>query len=337
MATPVTPCRNDAGPTVLDEHRQADARGSTASFGGDVCGTDQITVPMEAACLTAEPTTPRLGGAAPAYWTGRRGASLVHQPHHHPRPFGLVAQCLKQVHAAPLPQPQVVDTTGIPAGDPLRIAHHQGADAMLDGEGDDLLGRLMLGLVDAAAMPCLGTPHPDPVVAPPPRSALSWRWRSSAGSALADLLIVQVQEVLGTDCAPRHQQPGGLGDDRVGVDDAQVHPCHAAWIQHVRVHWKRRSDCQPQLTTLGEQGHCPDPLGRVGEGTGQPYPQRGLALGDGQPHALAFDSECAVVQADRNEGALPPPREVCLLTSVTAIDGLEPRVGIPAQHRSRSH
>lgn len=169
-----------------------------------------------------------------------------------------------------------------------------------------------------------------------PRPALPWHWRSSAGSHSADLLIAQVQEVLGTDGPPRDQQPGGLGDDRVGVDDAEVHSCHAAWVQHVRVHWKRRSDRQPQPPALGQQGHRPDLLGRVGEGAGQPYPQLGLALGDGQPHALTLDSECAVVEADRNKGALPP-REVGLLTSVTAIDGLEPGVGITAQHRPRSH
>jgi hypothetical protein len=46
------------------------------------------------------------------------------------------------------------------------MAHHEGTDPMLKGEGDHLLGRSMMGLMDAAAMPGLGLPHPVSKSAP---------------------------------------------------------------------------------------------------------------------------------------------------------------------------
>jgi hypothetical protein len=49
VAAAVTPCRHAAGPTVLDERRQIRAGGSAANLGGDVGGTDQVPVPVEAA------------------------------------------------------------------------------------------------------------------------------------------------------------------------------------------------------------------------------------------------------------------------------------------------
>jgi hypothetical protein len=40
VAASVTPCRHDAGATVLDERRHVHAQLSAASLGGDVGGTD---------------------------------------------------------------------------------------------------------------------------------------------------------------------------------------------------------------------------------------------------------------------------------------------------------
>src|SRR4029450_6089688 len=70
---PVTPCRQDAGPTVLDEHRHVRARRSAASLRGDVVGTDQIPVPLEGAMGTAEPPARGLGDPPPAGGTGGGG------------------------------------------------------------------------------------------------------------------------------------------------------------------------------------------------------------------------------------------------------------------------
>jgi len=61
VAASVTSCRQDAGATVLDEHRQPCARGSAASLGGDVGGTNQITVPMKLAEGAAESAAVWLG------------------------------------------------------------------------------------------------------------------------------------------------------------------------------------------------------------------------------------------------------------------------------------
>jgi hypothetical protein len=72
------------------------------------------------------------------------------------------------VGAAPLPQAAVLRSTGVLAGYALRIAHHQRADSVLNSEGDDLVGGLMVGLVDAASMPELGLPNPEPVSSPTP-------------------------------------------------------------------------------------------------------------------------------------------------------------------------
>lgn len=66
VAASVTPCRQDAGPTVLDEHRHVRARRSAASLRGDVVGTDQIPVPLEGAMGTAEPPALGLGDPPPA-------------------------------------------------------------------------------------------------------------------------------------------------------------------------------------------------------------------------------------------------------------------------------
>jgi hypothetical protein len=177
-------------PTVLDEHRHVRARRSAASLRGDVVGTDQIPVPLESAMGTAEPPAPGLGDPPPAGGTGGGGATLIHQPHHDPGLLSLVAQGLEQVGAAPLPQPEVLHPPGVLAGDALEVAHDQGPDLLVvDGEGDHLLGRLMLGLMDAAAMARLGPTHPSPMPAPAPRSALpcgDWRpgtrRRRSAGA-----------------------------------------------------------------------------------------------------------------------------------------------------------
>ena len=204
VAAAVTPCRHDAGPTVLDERWEPSARGSAAGLGGDVAGTNQITVPLEAAVPTAEPAALGLGNALPADRAGGGGVTLVHQPHHDACQLGLVPQGLQQVGAAPLPQAEVLHPTGVPAGNALGIAHHQGADTLPDSEGDDLLGGLMLGLVDTAAMPGLGPPHARPVVAPTPRPAPPWSWCPSGGLGLAGLLGAQVQVSLGANRPARN-------------------------------------------------------------------------------------------------------------------------------------
>jgi hypothetical protein len=134
MAASVTPCRPDADPTVLEEHRHVRARESAASLRGDVVGTDQIPVPLEGAMGTGEPPALGLGDPPPAAGAGGGGATLIHQPHHDPGLLGLVAQGLEQVGAAPFPQPEVLHPPGVLVGDALKVAHDQGPDLVVDGE-----------------------------------------------------------------------------------------------------------------------------------------------------------------------------------------------------------
>jgi hypothetical protein len=59
-----------------------------------------------------------------------------------------------------------VDSTGVVAGDAGGVAHRQHTDLVTEGEGDDLVGRLVVGLVDAAAVACLDPAQPKPIAPP---------------------------------------------------------------------------------------------------------------------------------------------------------------------------
>jgi hypothetical protein len=251
MAASVTPCRHHAGPTVLDKHRQPCACGSAASLGGDIAGTDQIPVPLKPAVGTAESAALGLGDPPLAGGTGGGGTSLIHHPHHHPCPLGLVAQCLQQVGAAPLLQPPVLHRTRILVCDPLRVAHQQGPDALLDGEGDDLLGGPMLGLVDAAAMAALHAPQAGSVASPAPRAALSRLGMAAGGVGLACLLILTVQVALGADGSPGHQQSHVLRHHGIRMDDPQIHPGDLPRVQVMLLDGDGSGDRQPQPSPIG--------------------------------------------------------------------------------------
>ena len=281
VAASVTPCRQDAGPTVLDEHRHVRARRSAASLRGDVVGTDQIPVPLEGAMGTAEPPALGLGDPPPAGGTGGGGATLIHQPHHDPGLLSLVAQGLEQVGAAPLPQPEVLHPPGVLVGDALEVAHDQGPDLVVDGEGDHLLGRLMLGLMDAAAMARLGPTHPSPMPAPAPRPALPGPRYPACGLGLPGLLIIEMQVAVGAECPPRHQQPRGLGHDGVGVDDPKVHSSDPTPVQVMVLDGDSGGDRQPQPAPISQQDDRPNLLGRVREGAGSRTQSAGWPLATG--------------------------------------------------------
>jgi hypothetical protein len=220
VAASVTPRRHPAGPTVLDEHRQPGARGSAAGLGGDVVGTDQIPVPLQSTAGAVESAARGLGNPLLAGRASGGGSPLIYQPHHHPHQFGLVPQGgLQQVGTAPPPQPEVLHPAHVLVGDACGVAHDEGADPLLDGEGDDLLGGLVLGLVDAAAMARLDPAQASPMAAPAPRPSLAGPGCAAGGSGVPCLLILKMQVALGAERPPRHQQPRGLGGDREGVDD----------------------------------------------------------------------------------------------------------------------
>jgi hypothetical protein len=106
------------------------------------------------------------------------------------------------VGSTPLPQPPVLQPTRILLRDPHRIAHQQGPDALLDGEGDHLLGGLVLGLVNPAAMAPLDAAKARSGAPPTPGTTLPRLGRPPSCLSLACLLILTVQVALGTDCSP---------------------------------------------------------------------------------------------------------------------------------------
>jgi hypothetical protein len=207
VAASVTPCRHDAGAAVLDEHGQRRAGGSAAGRGGDVGGSDHIPVALQSTAVAAEPATRGLGDPQAAGRAGGGGAALVHQPHHDAGHLGLVPQRLHQGGAAPLPQPPVLHPARIPVSDPRRVAHQQPAHPLLAREGDDLLGGLMVGLVDAAAMARFGTPQASPMAPPTARPALPRRGCPPGGPGLAGLLIGTMQVAFRPDRPPDTSSP----------------------------------------------------------------------------------------------------------------------------------
>jgi len=119
------------------------------------------------------------------------------------------------------------------------------------------------------------------------------------------------------------------------VDDAKIHPGHPSGVQIVLVDGDRGGDRQPELAAIGQQGDRPDLVGRIRDWTGQPHPQRRVALGDGQSHALAVELKRVVVEADRHQKALAA-WESGLRTLASTLGGLEPGVRIATQHRPGS-
>jgi hypothetical protein len=158
----------------------------------------------------------------------------------------------------------------------------------------------------------------------------------SGGLGLTCLLIAQVQEALGPDRPPRYKQGCVLGDHRVGVDDAKVHAGHLTRVQVVMVDGYGGGDGQPELPTIGHQGHRPDPVGRIRDGASRPHPQRGAAPGDGQPHPPAVQLKGLVVEADRDQQALAA-WEPGRFAFASPLGSREPRVRVPGQHRSGPH
>lgn len=90
-------------------------------------------------------------------------------------------------------------------------------------------------------------------------------------------------------------------------------------------------DRQPQPSAPGEQGDRPDLLGRIGDWSGEPQPQLGLAPGNRQSQPPASQQEGAMVEADRHQGS-PAPREPGGSTVAATLGRLEPGVAVPPRH-----
>jgi hypothetical protein len=92
VAASVTPCRHDAGPTMLDEHRDVGARRSAAGLGGDVVGTYEVPMPLKLAVRTIEPAASGFRDPLPADRAGGGSAALIHQDNSNAHHFGLVSK-----------------------------------------------------------------------------------------------------------------------------------------------------------------------------------------------------------------------------------------------------
>jgi hypothetical protein len=206
--------------------------------------------------------------------------------------------------ASPLAQAQVLHLARILIGDVPGVADEQGADPVSHGKGDRLPGGFMLGLVDAATMTILGLPEPGPVTPPPARPALTRLGGSSRRLGLAGLLVAEVQVALGPDRPARHQQRGLVGDQCIGVDDANVHSGHLARVQVLRLDGDGGGDAQPQPPAVGQQRDCSNLLNGIRKGPGEPYPQCRTASGDWQPHPSPLHQERAAVPADETRPRL---------------------------------
>jgi hypothetical protein len=116
--------------------------------------------------------------------------------------------------------------------DATRVADRQGPSPLPYRPGDDGLGGFVLGLPDPPEVAGLGLPLTAAVLAPPAGSALPGLGGPAGGGPAAALAVAQVLAEFGADRPPRHQQllPAG-SRDRVGVDDAQVHPRHQCRIR----------------------------------------------------------------------------------------------------------
>jgi len=245
VAASVTPCRHDTGSTVLDERWHVRVRASAADFGGDVLGTDQVSMTLQLAVRAAEPPPFGLRSPLSAGRTCRGGAMFIDNSNLDPSSFGLVAQRLQQMDAAPLSQPEVLRTTDVTVSDAPQIADHQGAGPLFDHEGNHLLGRLVVGLMDATTVTSVQLTLPRSVSAPAARASLP-ALRCLAGcSDLASLAIAQVQIVVGADGAPRNQQSCLLSHDGVGMNDAEINPGHMLWVEIELLNRDRGGNVQP--------------------------------------------------------------------------------------------
>ena len=123
---------------------------------------------------TKDPTL-GLGGAPVALGAGRRGPPLVDPHDPEPGHGGLVGEGLEEMGAAPgVGHPAVLEAPGILLGDPLGIAHDQGAHVVALRPGDHGPGRLVVGLADPATVASLGSPLRSSARMARPETSRAW-------------------------------------------------------------------------------------------------------------------------------------------------------------------
>jgi hypothetical protein len=229
-------------------------------------------MPLKLAVRAAEPTPLRLWCPSTAGWAGGRGATFVHSPNDDPHPGGFVAERLHQVGTPPLTQPEVLHPAKLVGSDALGITDHQRTDPLPEREGDHLSSGLVVGLVNSAPVTGFYAPLLGPVPAPTSRAVLAWLGRAPSHPRPSCLLIPQMEIALGADRASRDQQPSMPADDRIRVNDAEIHARHPGWVRFVILNRKSRGDGEPEATRIVQQRDRPQRLERIRDRAGQPHP-----------------------------------------------------------------
>jgi hypothetical protein len=174
---------------VLDEYWELCTRAAAASLGGDVVGTDKISMASKSTEGTGEVASVRLRHALAAAGAGRGRTTFVHHSELYSRLLCFAAENLNEMCTTPLAQPEILDTARIAFSDAPKIADQQCANPLLGGELNDLSSGLVMPLIDAAAMTGLDTALLVSVPPPASRTALP-RLRRTAGSFRAPGLLV---------------------------------------------------------------------------------------------------------------------------------------------------
>ncbi len=281
---------------------------------------------------TKDPTL-GLGGAPVALRAGRRGPPLVDPHDPEPGHGGLVGEGLEEMGAAPgVGHPAVLEAPGILLGDPLGIAHDQGAHVVALRPGDHGPGRLVVGLADPATVASLGPPLRGSQLSPTPRPPRSVPRGFPGHLSLAGLGIGQMQAFFGPDGPSRDEQGMGRAGHGEGVDDPGVHPGHLG--TGARRHRHLGREVEDQASGVAEQGDRTDLIGGVGEGPGQAQPQLGSPAGHRQAYPAVLELKGPLVVAQRHQVSATS-RVTGPLATAFSLGRFHAGIGVAAQDRAQ--
>jgi len=163
----------------------------------------------------------------------------------------------------PVPGGQVLAVPGFSIEHPPGIAHHQEADPIFPGEVDDRPGRLVTDLGQSSAVATFEDPRPGLVLLPPARSPLAFGWSPSGHGPTPGLRFGQMEPRLGPQGPSRREQRTLARHHGQGMDDAQVHPGDAVWVESfsrpIGLDLDFGGDVDAEPGPVGQQGHRPDP------------------------------------------------------------------------------
>ena len=141
-------------------------------------------------------------GEVPALWFGnlvpaatarRRRPAFIDRDDLDACSLGLVTQDIDELSHPPSAGGQVLPGPGVAIKHAAGITHHQEADAVVTGEMDHGLRRLVAGLRQAPAVATFEDCGPHPILPPPSRSRLALGRGPSGQGPTSSLRIGQMQ------------------------------------------------------------------------------------------------------------------------------------------------